>query len=212
MGHLRLCNTGFLSSKDVLKGKKNNVSGVPAPTREFHRMVCHDWPLWRSANSGLGLLHGTWTLCAEEPWGEMWFVFSMLREGKFLQLMKADTGCALSCSTPKASTLARSDCCKGPGFPDSTCRPASLTAVVAAPSLPQLNLSTEHLELSTQSFLSWCWTGPGVTLTSYLQCSMLPTQGGEVEWFPVEDISYSLASVHTRIKVCRSLNPCCSER
>lgn len=64
---------GF-SARKTYWGKRNSVSSVPAPSREFCRAVCLDWPLWRSANSGLDLLHGTWTRCAEEPWEEMWFL------------------------------------------------------------------------------------------------------------------------------------------
>lgn len=106
MGHLRLFGTRFLSSKDVLR-REQQCQRVPAPSRESWGAVSHDWPLRRSAGSGLDLLHGTWTRCAEEPWGETWFVFSTQHEGKFLYLTKADT--TSPCSTPKASLLAWPD-------------------------------------------------------------------------------------------------------
>lgn len=103
------CVTLGFSARKTYWGKRNSVSSVPAPSREFCRVVCHDWPLWRSASGGLDLLHGTWTRCAEEPWGEMWFVFSTQCEGKFLLLRKANTICVLSYPTPKASPLAQPD-------------------------------------------------------------------------------------------------------
>ena len=136
----------------------------------------------------------------------MWLVFSIQCKVKFLQLTKADTICVLSCSTPKASLLAQPDLQRA-----STCRLAPLTAPVAAPSLPQHSPSTEHSELKWPKPLLHFGAGPGVAQTSRLQGSRLPARGSEVEHFSGGGISYSLASVHARIKACRYLNSRCSE-
>lgn len=112
----------------------------------------------------------------KNPGDKMWFVFSTQCEGKFLQLMKADTICVLSCSTPKASLLARPDVQRA-----SACRRASLTAPGAAPSLLQHGPSPEHSEPRWPKPLLWSGAGPGVAQSSCFQRWRLPAQGGEVE-------------------------------